>query len=303
MTAVAFLFPGQGAQTLGMGQQLVQNSSVAAELFSSASEILGFDLLDLCVNGPIERLNATDCCQPALYVHAVATMMTLRNERPEIFEDLQAVAGLSLGEYSALTAADALPFEDGVRLVQSRGAAMQSAASQTESGMASVLGLDVSQVEEVCDAARQPGEVLKVANLLCPGNTAISGNAASLSAAEPVAMQAGAMKFVPLSVAGAFHTSLMESAVAPLGQAIQSARLSGCKLDVYCNVDAQPHHTAEQFSLLLARQVVSPVLWEQTLRNMLAAGVQQFYEIGAGRVLAGTLKRINRKITCESIGQ
>ncbi len=302
MAATALLFPGQGAQSLGMGSNLVNRSKIAADLFSRASEILGYDLLDVCTNGPVERLNATDCCQPALYVHSIATWSTLRQERPEIFEDVRAFAGLSLGEYSALTASGALPFDDGVRLVQIRGQAMQAAANQQPSGMASVLGLDTQQLTQLCDDARLEGEVLQIANLLCPGNTAISGHLKSLDAAEAKSAEAGAMKFIRLAVAGAFHTSLMQSAVEKLRQGIEAAKLADPCAAVYCNVDAQAHAHANEFPELLTQQVVSPVLWEQTLRNLIAAGVEQFYEIGAGRVLAGTLKRIDRKIPCESIG-
>jgi [acyl-carrier-protein] S-malonyltransferase len=180
---------------------------------------------------------------------------------------------------------------------------MQAASNLERSGMASVLGLETDQVHAVCDTARKEGEVLQVANLLCPGNIAVSGHLASLEAAEHAAATAGAMKFIRLSVAGAFHTRLMESAVEPLANAISSATLSDASVPVYCNVDAQPHSSASEFAPLLSRQVISPVLWEQTLRNLLAIGIDQFYELGSGRVLAGTLKRIERKIACESIGE
>ncbi len=281
MSAVALLFPGQGAQALGMGVSLVQRSQVAARLFATASEVLGYDLLDVCTNGPAEKLNATDCSQPALYVHSIAVLETLKTERPEIFENVSAVAGLSLGEYSALTAAGVLSFEDGVRIVQARGQAMQAASNLEPSGMASVLGLDTVQVSDLCQSARVEGEVLQVANLLCPGNIAISGHLRSLDAAEKLAESAGAMKFIRLAVAGAFHTRLMTSAVEPLAKAISSASLSDARIPVYCNVDAQPHKAAGEFANLLSQQVVSPVLWEQSLRNLLASGVTQFYELGA----------------------
>jgi [acyl-carrier-protein] S-malonyltransferase len=299
--AVALLFPGQGAQAIGMATALVQRSSIAADLFARASSILGYDLLDVCNNGPADRLNATDCSQPALYVHSIAVLETLKVERSEVFENVQAVAGLSLGEYSALTAAGSLSFEDGVRVVQARGRAMQDAATKQPSGMASVLGLDTDQVHALCDKARQPNEVLQVANLLCPGNIAISGHVASIEAAEQAATDAGAMKYIRLSVAGAFHTSLMQPAVEPLTKAIAGANLADATLPVYCNVDATAHQNSGDFASLLSKQVVSPVLWEQSLRNLMAAGITQFYELGAGRVLAGTLKRIDRKAQCESI--
>ncbi len=284
-----------------MGQALVQRSPIAAELFARASETLGYDLLDICVNGPTERLNSTECCQPALFVHSIAALETLKTDRPEIFSDVQAVAGLSLGEYSALAAAGAINFEDGVRIVQARGAAMQASSDKVASGMASVLGLAAEKVACLCDVARQPGEILQVANLLCPGNIAISGHAGSLQAAEKAASDAGAMKYIRLSVAGAFHTSLMDSAVEALGTAIDQVAFQRPNVPVYSNVDAAAHLDPADFRALLTKQVVSPVLWEQSLRNLIAAGVDQFYEIGAGRVLSGTLKRIDRKIACECI--
>ena len=285
-----------------MGVALADRSPAAAQRFAAASEVVGYDLLEVCRSGPESRLNATDCAQVALYVQSVAVLETLRTERPEIFEDVRAVAGLSLGEYSALTAAGALPFEDGVRIVAARGRAMQQASEKHQSGMASVLGLDEPAVRELCAAAKVDGEVLQVANLLCPGNIAISGHLASLDAAEAKSAEAGASRFIRLAVAGAFHTSLMQEAVEPLRQAIDAATLRDPQVPIYCNVDAAPHSLASELPELLARQVVSPVLWEKSLRGLLDAGVQQFYEIGAGRVLAGTLKRIDRKIACEAVG-
>ena len=217
-------------------------------------------------------------------------------QRPDVLDSTVAVAGLSLGEYSALACAGAISFEDGVRLVQQRGAAMQDAATAVKSGMASVIGLSCEQVEAVCDAARQPGEILRVANLLC------SGHVASLDAAEAKAVEAGATKTIRLSVAGAFHTDIMLPAVERLQHALEATQFRNGIFPLYSNIDAQPHVSAAEFAPLLTKQVVSPVQWESTLRNLLAAGVDQFYEIGAGRVLAGTLKRVDRKAACECFG-
>ncbi len=207
MTKTALLFPGQGAQVVGMASALTERSPVAKGYFDRASKVLGFDLLQLCLQGPDHELNATSNCQPALFVHSMAALADLFHRQPDLEENVIAVAGLSLGEYSAACARVSFSFEDGVRLVQERGAAMQQAAQAVTSGMASVLGLQLSQVEELCQVARQPGEILQVANLLCPGNIAISGHQASLDAAEREAEKAGAMKFIRLSVAGAFHTT------------------------------------------------------------------------------------------------
>ena len=302
MPNIALLFPGQGAQFLGMGKSLLERSEKARGLYSQASEILGYDLAKLCVEGPEGQLHLTNHSQPALFVHSMAALADFLDQHPNVMDSVVAIAGLSLGEYSALACAQAITFEDGVRLVQQRGSAMQEAATAVPSGMASVLGLDRSQLEAVCDSARQPGEILQIANLLCPGNIAVSGHTASIEAIAEKAVAAGAMKTIRLNVAGAFHTDIMKPAVARLEAAIQATAFSNSRFPLFSNVDAQPHALANEFAPLLTKQVVSPVLWEDTLRNLIAAGVDQFYEIGAGRVLAGTLKRVDRKVACECFG-
>ncbi len=302
MPNIALLFPGQGAQFLGMGKGLLERSEKARVLFDKASEILGYDLAELCVEGPEAQLHLTNHSQPALFVHSMAALADFIDQNPSILDSVVAVAGLSLGEYSALACAQAISFEDGVRLVQQRGSAMQDAATAVPSGMASILGLDRLQLEAVCDSARQPGEILKIANLLCPGNIAVSGHVASIDAVAEKAAEAGATKTIRLNVAGAFHTDIMESAVASLASALETTPFSNARFPLFSNVDAQPHAGASEFAPLLMKQVVSPVQWESTLRNLLAAGVDQFYEIGAGRVLAGTLKRVDRKAACECFG-
>ncbi len=302
MPKIALLFPGQGAQQLGMGAGLLARFPDAKSYFDRASTVLGYDLLAMCHNGPESRLNATVHSQPALFVHSVASLASLMDQQPDLMSSVVGVAGLSLGEYSALAAAGVFSFEDGVRIVQERGAAMQAAAESQPSGMASVLGLSIEEVQSVCDEARQSCEILQIANLLCPGNTAISGHNASLDAVEPIAAAKGAMKVVRLAVAGAFHTPIMNSAVDRLKQVLSVVSMKDASVPLYSNVDAAPHTASAEFSDLLAQQVVTPVRWEASLRALLAAGVEQFYEVGAGRVLAGTLKRIDRKILCESIG-
>jgi len=297
----ALLFPGQGAQTVGMGVGLRQRSVRARQLFEIASELLGYDLGKLCGEGPEAELSRTVHSQPALFVHSVAALADFFEQHPEIQDQVAFVAGLSLGEYSALYAAGSLGFEDGVRLVAARGSAMQSAASAVPSGMASILGLERDQVDALCDASRNPGEILQVANLLCPGNIAISGHASSLDRCEQNASAAGA-KFIRLSVAGAFHTNIMAPAVAALTEAIQHAHLQPARIPLVSNVDALPHQSADEFARLLTRQILSPVQWESSLRKMIADGVEQFYEIGAGRVLTGTMKRTDRKVPCEAFG-
>ncbi|WP_146676093.1 ACP S-malonyltransferase [Pirellula sp. SH-Sr6A] len=302
MPKTALLFPGQGAQAVGMGKGLLERSAKARELFAEASSILGFDLAKLCTEGPEAELHLTNNSQPALFVHSMAALAVFLEDKPECLDSVAAVAGLSLGEYSALCAAGAISFADGVRLVKERGAAMQESASAIASGMASVLGLEESQVAELCDLARQPGEVLQVANLLCPGNIAISGQIASLDAAEQLAPEAGASRFIRLNVAGAFHTDIMKPAVERLAAAIAQTNLQPLRFPLIANVDAGEHRVPSELAGLLTRQMVSPVLWEASLRKLLSLGVDQFYEIGAGRVLAGTLKRIDRKTPCECFG-
>jgi [acyl-carrier-protein] S-malonyltransferase len=284
-----------------MGVGLCERSPRARELFSNASEILGYDLAKLCAEGPDSELARTVHSQPALFVHSVAALADFFEQRPEIQEDLAFVAGLSLGEYSALYAAGTLGFEEGVRLVAARGSAMQQAASAIPSGMASILGLEREQVDSLCDASRNAGEILQVANLLCPGNIAVSGHTGSLDRCEQNASDAGA-KFIRLNVAGAFHTNIMSPAVTKLTEAIAQSGLRDAEIPLVSNVDAAPHQDAPSFAQLLMRQIISPVLWEASLRRMISEGVEQFYEIGAGRVLTGTMKRTDRKTPCESFG-
>lgn len=302
MPPTAFLFPGQGAQSVGMAQQLCATVPAARKLFDEAKAILGYDLLEVCEKGPAERLNSTVVSQPAIFVASLAALESLR-AGPEAGVEAQctAAAGLSLGEYTALTFAGALSFADGLRLVQQRGQAMQAAADAAPSGMVSVLGLELEKVEELCRQARPHG-LLEVANLLCPGNIVVSGTTAACTELEKLAEAAGAMKTIRLAVAGAFHTLLMKPADERLAAALAGVTIRPPRIPVWSNVDAQPHTDPEEIRGLLIRQVLQPVLWEKTLRNLLAAGIEQFYEIGPGRVLAGLLKRVERKAKCVNIG-
>jgi len=296
----AFLFPGQGAQFVGMAAELCRALPAAQQLFDQAADILGYDLLKVCAEGPAEKLNSTVVSQPALYVASLAALESLRVKEPQAESDCVATAGLSLGEYSALAFAGSLTFADGLRLVQTRGQAMQAASDATPSGMVSVLGLPVEKVEELCGNARSAG-IVSVANLLCPGNIVVSGTKAACDEVERLAPAAGAMKTIRLSVAGAFHTTIMKPADETLAIALGRTELKPPRVPVWSNVDARPHRDPDEVRGLLVRQVLEPVLWEKTMRNLLADGVTRFYEIGPGRVLAGLLKRVERKVVCINV--
>lgn len=300
--SIGLLFPGQGAQTVGMGAELTQRSQVARDLFDQASQTLGFDLLKLCIEGPAEQLNRTEFSQPALFVHALAELRQLEAERPELWHEVAAVAGLSLGEYTAVCAAGGIDFEAGLRLVHLRGQAMQAAADAVRSGMSSILGLEQEQLTAICDQATGSTQLVRVANLLCPGNIAISGHIEALQKAEELSVEAGAFKTIRLQVAGAFHTPIMQPAVKKLSTALETVEFQTTRVPIYSNVDAAPHTQPDDFRRLLSQQVVEPVRWQASLERMIADGCNRFIEVGAGRVLAGTLKRINRKIACENVG-
>jgi [acyl-carrier-protein] S-malonyltransferase len=282
-----------------MGRQLAETLAAARRLYDEAAEVLGYDLADVCWNGPAERLNSTVISQPALFVTSLAALEWLRASDRATVDACAAAAGLSLGEYTALVFAGALSFRDGLKVVQRRGEAMQAAADATPSGMVSVLGLEPARVEELCAAVRASGP-LDIANLLCPGNTVVSGTKAACEAAERLAEGMGA-RTIRLAVAGAFHTALMKPADEALAQALAQVEVRPPRLPVWSNVDAQPHTDPDEIRWLLVRQVLQPVLWERSMRNLLAAGFDRFYEIGPGRVLAGLLKRLQRKVDCQNI--
>lgn len=280
-----------------MGKSLAEQGQ--RRLFDQANEILGYDLADLCFNGPAERLNSTAISQPALFVTSLAALEAWREKEPGPANECGATAGLSLGEYTALVFAGALAFADGLRVVRRRGEAMQAAADATPSGMISIIGLDQAKVEELCAQARPQGQI-EIANLLCPGNIVVSGNREGCAAIQALAEGVGA-KTVKLAVAGAFHTSIMKPADEALAKALGEFQIRHPRIPVWSNVDAKPHTEPEELRQLLIKQVLQPVRWEETLRGLMAAGFDRFYEIGPGRVLAGLLKRIQRKIDCQNV--
>lgn len=300
MAGTAFLFPGQGAQTVGMAGALCQSLPAAHAFFQKASAVLGYDLLEVCVNGPAERLNATDVSQPAIFVASLAALESLKATEPEAASVVTATAGLSLGEYTALVFAGALSFEDGLGVVKARGEAMQAAAEAAPSGMVAIIGMDVPDVEALVAEARSAG-TLQIANYLCPGNTVVSGALPAIERIEQICADRGGIRATRLAVAGAFHTAIMKPADERLAAALAKVELRAPRIPVWSNVDARPHTDPAEIRSLLVQQVLSPVRWEETMRGLLAAGMERFYEIGPGRVLAGLMKRIHRKADFRNI--
>jgi [acyl-carrier-protein] S-malonyltransferase len=299
MTKIAFLFPGQGAQVAGMGRQLAQDFPAARALYDQAAEILGYDLAEVCWNGPAERLNSTVISQPAIFVTSLAALEKLKAEEAATVAAVEATAGLSLGEYTALVFAGALDFASALRVVKCRGEAMQRASDAAAGGMVSILGLEPAVVEEICQAAKSAG-TLEIANLLCPGNTVLSGARPACDLADKLAQERGG-RTVRLAVAGAFHTELMKPADDMLAKALAQVDLRPPRIPVWSNVDGRSHSEPAEIRVLLKSQVVRPVQWELSVRHLLSEGFDCFYEIGPGRVLAGLLKRVQRKVDCRNV--
>lgn len=299
----AVLFPGQGAQFVGMADVWCEEYPPALAIFERASAVLGYDLLEICRRGPAERLSTTAVSQPAILVTSLAMLELLRSQPDSPLgggASQPATAGLSLGEYTALVHAGGLDLESAVRVVDVRGRAMQACADANPGGMVAVLGLDRDQVAAVCDEARSDG-VLAVANVLCPGNIVVSGSRDACERVPAAASAAGAMKCVPLDVAGAFHTSLMEPAREQLAAVLAEVDLRPPQIPVVSNVDARPHTDPDEIRGLLARQVCGVVEWQASMEYLLSTGVGPLWEVGPGRVLRGLLKRIDRKRPCHGV--
>lgn len=290
----AFVFPGQGAQFVGMGKDLYENNPVAKEMFDKANEILGFNITDLMFNGTDEDLRQTKVTQPAIFLHSVILAKTMGDDfNPDM------VAGHSLGEFSALVAAGALSFEDGLRLVSARAQAMQKACEKTPSTMAAVLALPDAKVEELCASVTEG--VVVPANYNCPGQIVISGSIEGVDAACAKMLEAGAKRALKLKVGGAFHSPLMEPARAELADAIAHTDFYAPKCPVYQNVNAEPQTDPETIKKNLIAQLTAPVRWTQTVQNMIAAGADTFVEVGPGAVLQGLVKKISSEVATSGI--
>jgi [acyl-carrier-protein] S-malonyltransferase len=284
----AFVFPGQGAQFVGMGKDLYENNAQARELFEKANEVLGFRITDLMFEGTEDDLKQTKVTQPAVFLHSVILALTLGDE---ICPDM--VAGHSLGEFSALVAAGVLPFEQGLKLVETRALAMQKACEAAPSTMAAIIGLPDEKVEEICAGIEG---VCVPANYNSPGQVVISGTMEAVAAACEQFKAAGAKRALPLKVGGAFHSPLMEPARAELAQAIEQADFSAPRCPIYQNVDALPHTDPEEIKRNLVAQLTAPVRWSQIVTRMAADGMTEAEELGPGKVLQGLIGRTCREV-------
>lgn len=292
----AFVFPGQGAQFVGMGKDLYETNALAKKYFDRADEILGFKITEIMFNGTDEQLKETKVTQPAVFLHSVIQALCLGDSfNPAM------VAGHSLGEFSALVASEALDFEDGLRLVASRANAMQKACEINSGTMAAIIGLPDEKVEEICASVSSEGDIVVAANYNCPGQLVISGNVNAVNAACEKLKEAGAKRALPLKVSGAFHSPLMQPAKDELQAAIEKTTFKTPKCPVYQNVDAKPHTDAEEIKLNLIAQLTSPVRWTASVQTMIHDGADDFTECGPGKALQGMIGRIDKNVNAHGI--
>lgn len=286
----AFVFPGQGAQFVGMGKDLYESNKRAQLFFDKANEVLGYSITDIMFSGTDEDLRQTKVTQPAVFIHSVVSALCMDEFNPDM------VAGHSLGEFSALTAAGALTYEDGLKLVYARAMAMQKACEAAPSTMAAIIGLPDELIEQVCAEISKEGNVVVPANYNSPGQVVISGNVEAIKEACSKLKEAGAKRVLPLSVGGAFHSPLMEMARVELAKAIETAPVNMPICPVYQNVDALPHTDPEEIKNNLLKQLTAPVRWTQSVKNMIGDGMTDFAECGPGQVLTGLIGRIQKSM-------
>ena len=287
MSKTALLFAGQGAQVIGMGKELADNFPTAKAWFDKANQALGYDLASICFNGPEAELTKTENAQPAIFLVSWVAFQLLKERVPNL--QFAATAGLSLGEFTALTAAGVMSFEDGLNVVRQRGRFMQEACEVTKGSMAAIIGLDEAPTREVCAQAG-----VELANLNCPGQLVISGEADKITTACDLAKAKGAKRALPLAVAGAYHSKLMASAQPKLKDALSKIQLNAPAVPVVSNVTAQAHGATADIADLLVKQVTSSVRWEESIRSLLAQGFTRFIELGPGTALTGFMKRIDK---------
>lgn len=287
----AYVFPGQGAQFSGMGKDLYDQHDWAKELFAQANEIMGFSISDIMFSGSDEDLRRTDITQPAVFIHSVAVAMSLGDTfQPDM------VAGHSLGEFSALTAAGVLSFQDGLRLVRARANAMQKCCEKVPGTMAAIINLADDKIEEICNSLNEKGMVIVPANFNSPGQVVISGSKEAIEAACPLMLEAGAKRALPLTVGGAFHSPLMTPAKEELEEAINNTTFNTPRCPIYQNVDALPYTDPEAIKKNLVAQLNSPVRWTKSVINMINDGAEEFTECGPGTVLTGLISRIKKSL-------
>ena len=297
MGKIAFVFPGQGAQAVGMGKDAYEQSPAAKAIFDRADAALGFSVSKLAFEGPEDELRQTANTQPALLTVSIALLELYRSQGVEP----DYVAGHSLGEYSALVAAGVLDFEDAVKLVRARGLYMEEAVPGGQGGMAAVLGAERDALDALCRSISETVGLVELANVNCPGQIVVSGTKAGVAAVAERGKEAGAKRVIPLEVSGPFHSSLMQPAADKLAQALAGVEFRDARVPVVANVNAQPVTSGKEIRDLLVRQVVSPVQWEDSVRWLIGQGVDTFVEIGSGTVLAGLIRKIDKSVQVVSI--